>query len=121
MESLTLIIAVSIIAFSFGFAYDGDRSPDFTMERFARDASKQKFGFAFAKRGHDELKRSESDFANTKEFAFAKRNSENDEERLQRFARELNHNKKFAFAFAKRLAGVDRDEQLLRFARPSFA
>ncbi|KAK6028008.1 hypothetical protein OSTOST_05959 [Ostertagia ostertagi] len=96
METLLLFVVISTIALSAGFAYDDERNTDLAKERFARDLAKQKFA-----------------------FAFAKRNPDLSEEAQQRFARELDGNKKFAFAFAKRFA--DRDDQLVRFARPSFA
>ncbi|WKY08283.1 hypothetical protein Q1695_007638 [Nippostrongylus brasiliensis] len=99
---------------------------DLARERLARDLSRQKFAFAFAKRGQEALEeklRFARDLENAKKFAFAKRSADSsDEERARnRFARELDTPKKFAFAFAKRFAGMERDEQLARFARPSFA
>ncbi|KJH48420.1 hypothetical protein DICVIV_05465 [Dictyocaulus viviparus] len=98
MDTSFLIVMISIIAFTSGFAYGEERNTDLDKELF-KDLSKQKFAFAFAKRGRDE---------------------EMNEEQVQRVIRELS-SKKFAFAFAKRFTGTDDEEEFSRFPRLSFA
>ncbi|XGW25222.1 hypothetical protein V3C99_006556 [Haemonchus contortus] len=121
MEAVPLFVILSTIVLSTGFAYDDQENTDLTRDGFARDFAKQRFAFAFANR-YPEIPEERSRFArdldNSKKFSFAKKSPDFSEE-SRGFARELEGNKKFAFAFAKRFA--DRDDRLIRFARPSFA
>ncbi|KAK6059117.1 hypothetical protein COOONC_03256, partial [Cooperia oncophora] len=93
METLLLFVLISTVALSTEFAYDDERNADLAKERFARDLAKQKFA-----------------------FAFAKRNPDMSDEAQQRFARELEGNKKRATPpISMRNRGEPRNLELLQW------
>ncbi|KAK6751213.1 hypothetical protein RB195_002907 [Necator americanus] len=120
MCTLAVLILASIIAVSSGFAYDDEHNTDLARERFARELDqKQKFAFAFAKRGEDvpdAKQRFARDLENAKKFAFAFAKRSSDDELRARYPRTPMEDQGFAREFAKR-----SDDRLMRFARPSFA
>ncbi|EYB98359.1 hypothetical protein Y032_0132g1741 [Ancylostoma ceylanicum] len=134
--------------FAFAFAKRSQDVPE-VKQRFARDLENaKKFAFAFAKRSSGEENLVDPEFCDLSASESAEvmccTPEMGEEERSARFARDLENNKKFAFAFAKRsvedeirsrfarspmdeprfafeFAKRGDDGRLIRFARPSFA